>query len=103
MVDTSAAAPGVKQSYAAPVKPLVGDRLCSRTGILPPAATVSECAEGMSTAQTELTRIPASCLSEKLPEIVAVDPGVAENPGERAALEFAVKRDHERNSCARRV
>jgi hypothetical protein len=35
----------------------------------------------------------ASCLSEKLPEIVAVDPGVAENPGERAALEFAVKRD----------
>ena len=41
----------------------------------------------------------ASCLSEKLPEIVAVDPGVAENPGERAALEFAVKRDDERN-CA---
>lgn len=36
-------------------------------------------------------------LSEKLPEIVAVDPGVAEDPGERAALEFTMKRDHERN------
>jgi hypothetical protein len=38
-------------------------------------------------------------LSEKLPEIVAVDPGVAEDPGERAALEFTMKRDHERNGA----
>lgn len=35
--------------------------------------------------------------SEKLPEIVAVDPGVAEDPGERPALEFTMKRDHERS------
>lgn len=34
--------------------------------------------------------------SEKLPEIVAVNPGVAQDPCERAALEFTVKRDHER-------
>ncbi len=36
-------------------------------------------------------------LSEELPEIVAVDPGVAQDPGERAALEFTMKRDHQRN------
>ncbi len=36
-------------------------------------------------------------LSKELPEIVAVNPGVAQDPGERAALKFAVKRDHERN------
>ena len=36
-------------------------------------------------------------LSEKLPEIVAVNPGVAQDPGERAALEFTMKRDHQRN------
>lgn len=38
--------------------------------------------------------------------MVAVEPGVAEDPGERAALEFTMKRDHQRNptqSCARRV
>jgi len=36
-------------------------------------------------------------LSEKLPEIVAVNPGVAQDPGERSALEFTMKRDHQRN------
>ena len=36
-------------------------------------------------------------LSEKSPQMVAVDPGVAQDPGERAALEFTMKRDHERN------
>jgi hypothetical protein len=29
--------------------------------------------------------------------MVAVDPGVAEDPGERPALEFTMKRDHERS------
>ena len=29
--------------------------------------------------------------------MVAVDPGVAQDPGERAALEFTMKRDHQRN------
>jgi hypothetical protein len=42
-------------------------------------------------------RPPAPGASEELPEIVAVDPGVAEDPGESAALELAVKRDHERS------
>ena len=36
-------------------------------------------------------------LSEELPEIVAVNPGVAQDPGERAALEFTMKRDHQCN------
>jgi hypothetical protein len=36
-------------------------------------------------------------LSEKLAEIVAVNSGVAQDPGERAALEFTMKRDHQRN------
>ncbi len=36
-------------------------------------------------------------LSERLPEIVPVDPGVAQDPGERAALELVVKRDHQRS------
>ncbi len=51
----------------------------------------------MSTAQTGLSRAPGLCLSEKSPKIVAVDPGVAQNPGKRAALEFTMKRDHQRN------
>jgi hypothetical protein len=29
--------------------------------------------------------------------MVAVDPGVAQDPSERAALEFTMKRDHERS------
>jgi hypothetical protein len=40
---------------------------------------------------------PALRHSEKSPEIVAVDPGVAQDPSERAALEFTMKRDHQRN------
>ena len=36
-------------------------------------------------------------LSEKLPQMPAVDPGVAQDPSERAALEFTMKRDHQRN------
>jgi hypothetical protein len=34
---------------------------------------------------------------EELSEIVAVDSGVAQDPGERSALEFTMKRDHQRN------
>jgi hypothetical protein len=29
--------------------------------------------------------------------MVAVEPGVAQDPSERAALEFTMKRDHQRN------
>jgi len=34
-------------------------------------------------------------LSEKLPEIVAVNAGVPQDPSERAALEFTMKWDHQ--------
>lgn len=41
---------------------------------------------------------PRRCArSEELPKTIAVNAGVAQNPGERAALELAVKRDHQRN------
>jgi len=36
-------------------------------------------------------------LPEKLAEIVTVNSGVAQDPSERAALEFTMKRDHQRN------
>lgn len=35
--------------------------------------------------------------SEELPELVAIYSGVAQDPGESAALEFTMKRNHERN------
>ncbi len=40
---------------------------------------------------------PEPGASEELPEIVAVDPGVAQDPGESAALELTMKRDHQRD------
>lgn len=43
-----------------------------------------------------MSEAPALRHSEKSPEIVAVDPRVAEDPSEGAALEFTMKRDHER-------
>jgi hypothetical protein len=40
---------------------------------------------------------PGVRLSEELPELVAADPSVAQDPSERAPLEFTMKRDHQRN------
>jgi hypothetical protein len=51
----------------------------------------------MPTAQADLTRCPGVAPSEKLPEIVAVYPRVTQDSSERAALEFTMKRDHQRN------
>jgi hypothetical protein len=51
----------------------------------------------LSRGRDLVSEAPALRHSEKSPEIVAVDPSVAEDPSERAALEFAVKRDHQRN------
>ncbi len=43
-------------------------------------------------------RVEVPSRSEELPEIVAVNPGVAEDPGESAALELTMKRNHQRDS-----
>jgi hypothetical protein len=75
------------------------DNTCfvNRASLSTTLASVSQRAEGKSTTQTELTRSPRVVPFRELPEMVAVDPGVAEDPGERPALEFTMKRDHERS------